>query len=131
MNERHDKRSEWQAAWAAIHHDGSVSLAASVGGHRDGPDSVAQPNTIEGSAIECAVADLMALARAAGAHFGTGEYEVRVGIEAGTDLEATGPILIRSTNNFGQPFDGTSLELRRYAPVNATMLTKADRWIEA
>lgn len=125
VNERNDKRSEWQAAWAAIHHDGSVSLATSVGGHPDGPDSVAQPNTIEGSAIECAVADLMALARAASAHFGISEYEVRVGIENAADPEETDPILIRSMDSSGRPFDGTSLELRRYALVNVTVVADA------
>ena len=125
VNERNDVRTEWRSAWAAIHHDGSVSLAASVGGHRDGQDSMAQPNTIDGSAIECAITDLMALIRAASAHFGTSEYEVRVGIERGDDLEATVPVLIRGVDNFGYPSEGTSLELWRYAPVNTTVVADA------
>src|SRR5690606_27262520 len=27
-------RATWKEAWASIHHDGSVTLAAAVGGHR-------------------------------------------------------------------------------------------------
>jgi hypothetical protein len=125
VNERNDKRSEWRSAWAALHHDGSVSLAASIGGHRDGQDSTASPNTVDGGAIECAIADFMALIRAASAHLHTGEYDVRVGIEGGYDFGISGPILIRGTDNFGHPFDGNSLELHRYSPVDLTVVADA------
>ena len=127
VNERIDAKSEWRSAWAAIHDDGSVSLASSVGGYPDVEGEGGRPNVVEGSTIECAVADLMALVRAASAHFGTSEYEVRVGIDRDERLGFGDdqPLIIRSVDNFGYPFDGTSLELWRYSPVSATVVADA------
>lgn len=125
VNEQVDAVVEWGAAWASIHHDGSVTLACAVGGRRDGPDSTATGNTIEGRTIETAVSDVMALVRAASNHFGTSEYEVRVGIEPSTGPGTRDPIVIRSTDYSGRIYDGTSLRLARYAPVDATVVADA------
>lgn len=125
VNERTDPRSDWKSAWLAIHHDGSVSLAAAVGGGRENADSVAPPNTVEGRSIECCVSDFLALVRAASGHFGTSEYEVRIGIEGASDPSVTAPIFIRGADQHGYPYAGNSLELRRYAPVNATVVADA------
>lgn len=124
-NERTDQRSEWRAAWAALHHDGSVSLAAAIGGHRDGADSVAPLNTIAGSAIECAIADFMSLIRAVSEHFGTSDYDVRVGIESASDLIADDSIVIRGADAQGFPYDENSFELLRYTPVEITVAADA------
>jgi hypothetical protein len=124
-NERNDQRTEWRAAWAALHHDGSISLAAAVGGHRDGQDSVAPLNTIDGSAVECAVSDFMALIRAASGHFGTTDYDVRVGVEPASDLVAHDSIVIRGADSHGFPYDGNSFELLSYTPVEITVTANA------
>lgn len=55
--------SRWKEAWMSIHHDGSVTLAAAVGGHRRSRDSNFEGWEIPSSAIECAIADVMALIR--------------------------------------------------------------------
>jgi hypothetical protein len=34
VNNASGERPEWKEAWTSIHHDGSVTLAAAVGGHR-------------------------------------------------------------------------------------------------
>ncbi|GAB2829185.1 hypothetical protein GCM10027176_36730 [Actinoallomurus bryophytorum] len=73
-------RSVWKESWASIHHDGSVTLAAAVGGHRMSSDGYFEGWQIESSAIECAVADLMALVRATAEATDNDEYAVRVGI---------------------------------------------------
>ena len=63
VNEATESKTAWKAAWAAVHHDGSVGLAGAIGGHhmREGE---LDGHQIESSAIECAVADFMALIRA-------------------------------------------------------------------
>ena len=57
-------RSTWKEAWLSIHHDGSVTLAAAVGGHRMSSDGYFEGSQIQSAAIECAVADFMGLIRA-------------------------------------------------------------------
>lgn len=54
--------SWWKEAWAAIHHNGSVTLAAAVAGHRRAASGAEDGEFFEGrhvesSAIECSIAD--------------------------------------------------------------------------
>lgn len=65
----------------SVHHDGSVTLAAAIGGHRTGSDSYAHGWQIGSADIECAIADLLALVRATAEITGNNEYGVRIGIE--------------------------------------------------
>lgn len=46
----------------SIHHDGSVTVAAAVGGHRMSSDAYFEGWQVESVAIECAIADLLASA---------------------------------------------------------------------
>lgn len=113
--------SRWKEAWASIHNDGSVSVAAAVGGHRSS-DAYLPGGRVDSSAIECAVADLMGLIRAVSERLGASEYEVRIGIE----WAGQAPLIIQTVDQSGFPFDGTSLPVARYSPVAATVLANAD-----
>ena len=56
-------RSVWREAWISVHYDGSVTVAAAAGGHRMSSDGYFEGWQVESVAIECAVADLLALTR--------------------------------------------------------------------
>ncbi|MDQ2874540.1 MAG: hypothetical protein M3Y33_06945 [Actinomycetota bacterium] len=75
------EHSAWKESWAGIHYDGSVTLATAVGGHRKGGAEYPEGWLVRSSAIECAIADVMALVRATAEATDNGEYEVRVGID--------------------------------------------------
>jgi hypothetical protein len=117
VNTATDERSLWREAWASLHHDGSVTLAAAVGGHRMSSDGYFEGSQIQSAAVECGVADLMALIRATAAATGNDEYNVRVGIEwAGPES-----LSILTVDNFGHSYGGVSTPLHRYTPVETTM----------
>ena len=103
-------RSIWREAWISIHHDGSVTLAAALGGHFEGWQ-------VESSAIECAIADLMALTRTTAEATDNDEYDVRVGIEWAGEQ----PLTILTRDNQGFIYDGVSVPLHRYTPVETTV----------
>lgn len=115
------KNSAWKEAWASIHHDGSVTLVAAVGGHRrgwgpDGPTSF-EGWQVESSAIECSIADLMALVRATADMAGADEYDVRVGVE----WSGKQPLVILTKDTMGFVYDGVSTPLCWYRPVEVTV----------
>ncbi|WP_410611108.1 helix-turn-helix domain-containing protein [Amycolatopsis sp. lyj-109] len=105
----------WKETWVSVHHDGSVSLRAAVGGART-RESVAGPNVANSNRIEWFVADLLALVRTTGTNFGISEYELRVGIEH----SAVGPLSVTSVDSFGYGEDHV-LPIRRFIPVDATV----------
>lgn len=110
-------RAEWRAPWMSVHHDGSVTLATAVGGHPRTSDQRLDGGEIRSSAIECAVADFMALMRiTAGATHGD-EYDVRVGVE----WTGGQPLLILTTDTFGHLYDGASTPLHHYTPVETSV----------
>lgn len=107
----------WKQAWASVHHDGSVTLAAAVGGHMQSGGDYSLGHEIHGQDLEGAVADLMALIRETAASTDNDEYEVRVGIEwAGED-----PMKILARSWTGEAFDGVSTPLHRYVPVEMSV----------
>lgn len=107
----------WKQAWASVHHDGSVTLAAAVGGHMNGGGDYSLGHEIHGQDLEGAIADLMALTRETAASTDNDEYEVRVGIEwAGED-----PMKILARSWTGAVFDGVSTPLHRYVPVEMSV----------
>ncbi|MBP2521032.1 ATP-binding protein [Rhodococcus erythropolis] len=111
----------WKAAWASIHHNGAVTIAAAIGGHPGWPRDL--PNDhVDSTTLELAIADFMALIRIAGEHFGTSEYEARVGIEwtGGT------PLIIQTADTTGYPLTENSLPLTRYTPVTTTVRAADD-----
>lgn len=116
------ERESWKQAWAAIHHDGSVSVSASVGGHRRSSDECWPGGTIESRALEAGVADLLSLARAVARHFEIDEYESRIGVEWAGDE----PIAILSQDTRGLAYAENSTPLASYAPVDTTLHTDVD-----
>ncbi|MCP2182202.1 AlbA family DNA-binding domain-containing protein [Prauserella alba] len=117
VNTATGERSEWKEAWASLHHDGSATLAAAVGGHRTSGDSYSEGSQVQSTTIECCIADLMALVRATAHATGNDEYDVQVGI-VWTGGE---PLTILTTDNHGLPYDGVSTPLHRYTPVTTTV----------
>jgi hypothetical protein len=117
VNTATDERSLWRESWASIHHDGSVSLATAVGGHRMSSDGYFEGRQVQSATIDCAVADLMALTRITAEATGNDEYEVRVGI----DWTGTEPLMILTTDNQGFTYEGVSTPLHRYTPVEMTV----------
>ncbi|KKK07080.1 helix-turn-helix domain-containing protein [Micromonospora sp. HK10] len=110
-------RSIWKESWISIHHDSSVTLAAAVGGHRMSSDGYFEGWQVESSAIECAIADLMALIRITAEATDNDEYDVRLGI----DWSGEQPLVILTKDNMGFTYDGVSTPLHRYTPVETTV----------
>jgi len=103
------------AAQAAVHDDGSVTVAATVGGQHHSDDAF-QPHEIEARDIECAVADFMGLMLAVSEEVPVREYEVQVGVEW------TGaPLVIWSFDDRGRLSTAFSTPLGRYLPVIRTV----------
>lgn len=111
------ERAMWKEAWASIHHDGSVTIASAVGGHRMSNGGYFEGRQVESAAIECGIADLMALIRATAGATDNDEYDVRVGIE----WTGEEPLSILTTDNHGFTYDGVSIPLHRYTPVETTV----------
>ncbi|MGW9631822.1 AlbA family DNA-binding domain-containing protein [Agromyces sp. NPDC055520] len=111
------ERQTWKEAWASIHHDGSVAIAAAVGGHRMSSDGHWEGRQIESRAIQAGVADFMALLRASASASNRTEYEIRVGIE----WSGTKPLSIMAADQFGFAIDEGTTPLHRFTPVEATI----------
>lgn len=108
---------QWQEAWVSLHHDGSVSLASAVGGHRKSHDGYHEGWQIEARAIESSVADFMALIRATAEKQHTDEYDVRIGLE----WKGTEPLSVLTVDRSGLTFDGSSTPLRKFTPVQSSI----------
>jgi hypothetical protein len=117
VNTATGERSAWKESWISVHHDGSVTLAAGVGGHRMSSGDYFEGWQVESSAIECAVADLLALTRITAEATGNDEYDVRLGIEWNGEQ----PLLIVTKDSMGFTYDGVSTPLRRFSPVETTI----------
>lgn len=117
-----EEKARWKEAWASIHHDGSVTVSAAIGGHRSGPDTFWPGSRIQSRAIECVIADLMGLIRRVGQGLALTEYEVRIGIEWDGDE----PLIIQTTDQHGLTYDGNSIPLAQYSPVFSTVRSDVD-----
>lgn len=109
--------SRWREAWASVHHDGSVTLACAVGGHRGSDGGNFGGGEVEGRAIEAAVADFAALVRAAAAALHHGEYDVCVGVE----WTGEQPLTVLTVDGHGYTFNGVSTPLSSYTLVRLTI----------
>ncbi|OLT41333.1 transcriptional regulator [Saccharomonospora sp. CUA-673] len=109
--------SNWREAWMSVHHDGSVTVAAALGGHRQSMDGYFEGWQIEGRGIECAIADFTALIRATAAALHHEEYDVRVGVE----YTGEEPMSILTIDNAGLTYDGVSTPLRSFTSVRSTL----------
>ncbi|MBU8832378.1 AlbA family DNA-binding domain-containing protein [Mycolicibacterium goodii] len=120
VNTATSDRAVWKEAWASVHDDGSVTLATAVGAHRN-QDGNFEGWQVESSAIECAIADFMALIRTTAEATGNDEYDVRV------EIVWTGgnPLTILTKDNQGFTYDGVSTPLHHYTPVEMTVNANA------
>lgn len=116
VNTAETETSGWKESWISIHFDGSVTVATAVGGHHTSQGYL-EGRQIQSSAIECAIADLMALIRATGDATNNDEYDVRVGI----DWNAAEPLAILTTNNLGRIYDAVSTPLHNYTHIEASV----------
>lgn len=112
----------WNEAWASVYRSGAAGLACAVGGHRKSIDGYFEPTQVESTAIENAVADLLALVRVLAQRGSGSEYDVMVGIE----WAGPGPLEILTRDGFGQTYDGVSTPVHRYVPVEVTIGAGAD-----
>lgn len=122
VNTAVSKHSSWGEAWASIHHDGSVTLAAAIGAHPagrgwDAPDNKFAGWEVQGTTIECGVSDLMAMLRTTAQATGSDEYDVRVGIEWQGDHS----LLILTQDTMGFVYSDVSTPLHSFAPVETTV----------
>lgn len=117
VNTATGESSIWKESWASIHDDGSVTLATAVGGHRKRGGGYFEGWQVESSAIECAIADLMALIRTTAEATGNDEYDVRVGIAS----TGGNPLVILTKDTQGYTYDGVSTPLHHYTPVETTV----------
>jgi hypothetical protein len=102
-----DKRDRWREAWASVHDDGSVALASAIGGRTRRDADLG--NEVDAERSEIFVAEFMALLRAAAEYHGTGDYEVRVGI----DWQGSERLLIVTVDELGWPLQAGSIPLER------------------
>lgn len=109
--------SRWREASASVHHDGSVTLAAAVGGHRNREGGNFGGGEVESRAIEAAVSDFTALVRATAAALSHGEYDVCIGVE----WTGEQPLTILTVDGHGYTFNGVSTPLQSYTPVRLTI----------
>jgi len=111
----------WREAWAAIHTDGSVGLAAAIGGAPKGHEAGNRGgNEILVQSIEGAVVDFMALIRSVSQKFDLTDFEIIIGIE----YDGSEPLTIGRDDYYWQP--EWSTPLRRYARITATVVSNAD-----
>lgn len=106
----------WKESWVSIHHDGSVTVTAAVGGHRVGHDRYSDGWEVASPAVEAAIADLMALVRATAQATGNDEYDVRVTVHWAGDQ----PLAILTQGNFLID-ENPSIPLHRFTPVEVTV----------
>lgn len=109
--------SQWREAWASVHHDGSVTLACAVGGHRRSSGGNFEGQEVESRAIEAAVADFCALVRATATARHHGEYDVCIGVQWAGER----PLTVLTVDGHGYPFSGVSTPLSSYTPVRSTI----------
>lgn len=100
-----------------VHHDGSVTLAAAVGGHPNADGGYFEGGQVEGRAIEGAAADFTALVRVTATALHHGEYDVCMGVR----WTGQQPLTVLTVDRHGFTYDGLSTPLSTYTPVRSTI----------
>tara|TARA_R110002051_G_scaffold60578_15_gene111103 strand:- start:4344 stop:5588 length:1245 start_codon:yes stop_codon:yes gene_type:complete len=107
----------WKESWADVHHDGSVTVAAALGGHRMNANAYFEGWQVEGRGLETGVADFAALVRAVSEAQHLDEYEVRVGVV----WDGEQPLQVLDVDGMIRTYVGTSTTLRRFVPIRSTI----------
>jgi hypothetical protein len=110
---------KWRSSWAAVHHDGSVTLTTSIGGQRTRSVEVG-PYLVNSTGIETAVSDFMGIVRATCAGLDLSAYDVLVGIVSGGNQ-----MRIFTEDAAGRPDLSRSTPLARFVPVIRTVIADA------
>jgi hypothetical protein len=116
-NSERDQR-RWREAWMTVHDDGSVTLAAALGGQRNSRET-SPGDVIAIDALEAALADLMGLVNKTSNHVTGRDYDLRIGIEWAGD----GPMTFQVRDGWS---GDTSARLAAYAPILATVQTDSE-----
>lgn len=107
----------WWSAEVTVHHDGSVTLAAALGGRLISADNkYLSGNRVYAPDVECGVVDFMALVRATAEATGNSEYDARAAIAFTGDEQ----LMILLGNDYGAVFADAAFPLPRYTPVGTT-----------
>ncbi|SEN81499.1 AlbA family DNA-binding domain-containing protein [Cryobacterium luteum] len=117
VNKANAERERWKEAWADVHHDGSVMLAAAIGGHRRSADAYFDGWEVEGRGLEGCIADFAGLVRAVAEAQHLDEYEVRVGVAWNGEQ----PLQVLDVDGRLNLHIGTSTTLRRFESVRSTI----------
>ena len=112
----------WKVAWTSIHDDGSVSLAAAVGGHRRSSTEYNDDHVVESRDVETAIADFMGLIREASERLTLSEYEVKVGFE----WNKSDPLQLWTIDQMGFSYTSSTIPLAQYTPVEVTIRADAE-----
>ncbi|MCZ9635002.1 ATP-binding protein [Rhodococcus sp. BH5] len=116
----HGGSIKWPGTRASIHHNGAVTLTSAIGGHKIAKETLG-PDHIDSADLESAVANFMALIRAANLGLGTNEYDVQVGIE----WSGSTPLVVQTVDSTSKSIPN-ALSLPQYTPVTATIRAGAD-----
>jgi hypothetical protein len=111
------------ASQIAVHDDGSVTVAATVGGQSLTRTGKFEIYEINATSVECCIADLLALVRLASTELGTGDYELQLGFE--WSGPATDLAMLTPDAGFGSDRSGV-VPLSRTAPMITTVRTDLD-----
>ncbi|MEC3977163.1 AlbA family DNA-binding domain-containing protein [Amycolatopsis sp. H20-H5] len=107
---------KWKETWASVHFDGSVSLAAAMGGMPTVRGEDAAGNVVNSRRVEWFVADLLALVKTAAQVFNAVDYELYIGVESAGFKE----IMITITDGYGSTFY-SSRPIQHFIPVESAI----------
>lgn len=103
-------------AQVTLHHDGSVSVAMALGGIH-APENHTGSTVVSSIFLESYLTDLLILARMVGEKTGTGEYEVRVGLES----RDPSPIVMWTPGEPGFFPEDPRVTLKKFIPVTTSI----------
>lgn len=117
LNQNPADRDSPRGAFASLHHDGSVTVGAAVGGGRTSFEELSGEKVLSFKA-EAVIADFMAMVRRHAEVLGLDEYDVRVGIEwSGEERLQILGMDGRTQSLVEQPH----MPLRQFTPVRASI----------
>lgn len=103
-------------AQVTLHHDGAVSIAMALGGVH-AYENNSGPTSVSSIFLESYLTDLVVLARVVGEATGTGEYEVRVGLES----RDPSPIMMWTPGAAGYFTEQPRVPLKKFIPVTTSI----------
>lgn len=112
----------WVNAHATVYFDGSVAIAAALGGEHGVNDARKGNHEFTSNRLEVLTYNTFGLIKAAADQFGGHEYELRLGVE----WEGSERLLIIEQNRYGQSYLTQSVPLARFHPVTGIVDASTD-----